>query len=166
MPNTTVSGIVAPPNSSPERYFPPTSGVIDASFFIVTYPLMVPLIPTIVPIAQRNNAEWQDANSSFATPPKLPPGQTSSAPAYSAPATGGGVPAAPNGEIKPATSATAGSPGTWTPGGTTAPYGTLDAPPPTPSTNWTTGQYILCRDGKTEITWMGPTTKWVAGRHA
>lgn len=165
MPNTTVSGIVSP-TGPPERYFPPSSGILDASFYIVTYPLMVPLIPTIVPIAQRNDAEWQDANSSFATPPKLPPGQTTSVPAYAAPPATGGINNAPNGELKAATSATAGSPGAWTPAQSVAPNGTLDAPAPTPATNWTAGQYMVCRDGKTEITWMGPTTKWVAGRHA
>ena len=165
MPNTTVSGIVSP-TGPPERYFPPNSGQFDASFCIISYTQMVTYVPTIVTQALRNNAEWQDQNPSFATPPKLPPGQTTSVPAYAAPPAGGGVNNPPNGELKPATSATAGAPGTWTPAQSVPPNGTLDAPAPTPATNWTTGQYMVCRDGKTEITWMGPTTKWVSGRHA
>lgn len=163
MPNTTVSGIVSP-TGPPERYFPPATGVLDTSYFIVNYAAMVPLVPTPITQAQRNDAEWQDQNPSFSTPAKLPPGQTTSVPAYAAPPAGGGTAGPPAGELNKATSATAGSPGVWTPPGSVAPNGTLDAPQPTPITNWGAGQYILCRDGKTEINWT--VNKWVAGRHA
>ena len=163
MPNTTVSGIVAA-SGQPERYVPASNGVIDTSFYNVNYNTMATYVPTIVPPAQRNDAEWQDANGSFATPPKLPPGQTSSVPAYAAPPPAGGTVAPPAGEVKYATSATAGTPGSWTPPGSVAPNGTADAPQPTPITNWGAGQYIVCRDGKTEINWT--VNRWVAGRHA
>lgn len=162
MPNTTVSGIVAP-SGPPEKYVAPTTGVLDQSFMIVTFPLMVPLIPTIVPIAQRNNAEWQDANSSFVTPPYRPPGQTASVPAYAAPPAGGGVNNPPAGEVAKATGASSGIPGAWIPSGVTAPNSLLDAPPATnPATNWPATNYIVCRD-KSEIYWNG--TKWLPGRH-
>jgi hypothetical protein len=161
MPNTTVSGIVSP-TGPPERYFPPATGVLDTSYFIVTYPLMVPLIPTIVPLALRNNAEWQDQNPSFATPAKLPPGQTSSVPAYAAPPAAGGINNPPNGEVAKATGASSGTPGAWIPSGITAPYSILDAPAATnPATAWPTLNYIVCRD-KSEISWNG--TKWLPGR--
>jgi hypothetical protein len=165
MPNTTVSGIVAP-SGAPEKYAAPTTGVLDTSFMIVTYPLMVPLVPTIVTVALRNNAEWQDQNPSFTTPAKLPAGQTSSVPAYAAPPAGGGTANPPAGELVHATGCTAGAPGTWTPGGCQIPVSIVDAPRPTVLTNWTVGQYIVLRGGGTanEINWNG--TAYVAGRHA
>lgn len=165
MPNTTVSGIVSP-TGPPERYFPPTTGVLDTSYFIVNYAAMVSLVPTIVTQALRNNAEFQDQFPSFATPPKLPPGQTSSVPAYAAPPSGGGINNPPAGELVHATGCTAGIPGSWTPGGCQIPVSIVDAPKPTVLTNWTVGQYIVLRGGGTanEINWNG--TAWVAGRHA
>lgn len=165
MPNTTVSGIVAP-SGAPEKYVAPTTGVLDQSFMIVTYPLMVPLIPTIVPVNLRNNAEWQDANTGFTTPIKLPPGQTTSVPAYAAPPAGGGVNNPPAGELVHATGCTAGAPGAWQPPGCQTPISIQDAPKPTVLTNWTAGQYIVLRGGgaANEINWNGTT--WLAGRHA
>lgn len=65
-----------------------------------------------------------------------------------------------------ATGATAGTPGTWTPANS---YGPLTVAAMTgitasPGTNWTTGQYMLLRDGVTTTNWNG--TAWVAGIHA
>lgn len=162
MPNTTVSGIVSP-TGPPERYFPPANGVLDTSYFNVAYPAMVPLVPTIVPVEKRNDAEWQDQNPSFATPSKYPPGQSAVSPAYAAPPPAGGTATPPAGEVVKATGASSGTPGAWIPSGVTAPYSMLDAPAATnPATDWPATNYIVCRD-KSEIHWNG--TKWVAGRH-
>lgn len=65
-----------------------------------------------------------------------------------------------------ATGATAGTPGTFTPANS---YGPLTVAAMTgitasPGTNWTTGQYMLLRDGVTTANWNG--TAWVAGIHA
>jgi len=162
MPNTTVSGIAAS-SGTPERYVAPTTGVLDTSFMIVTYALMVPLTPVPVVVALRNNAEFSDQNPSFVTPPKYPPGQTVSVPAYAAPPASGGINNPPNGEVAKATGASSGIPGAWIPSGVTAPYNLLAAPPATnPATNWPATNYIVCRDAS-EIYWNG--TKWLAGRH-
>jgi len=66
----------------------------------------------------------------------------------------------------PATGATAGSPGSWTPAGSTPPADAAAASSITasPTTAWTTGQYV---QGSTagapgEMTWSG--TGWVGGR--
>jgi len=69
-----------------------------------------------------------------------------------------------------ATGATAGTPGTWTPAGSTPPANaagaTTAAVVASPATAWTTGQYV---QGSTagasgEMNWTG--TAWAAGRHA
>lgn len=64
-----------------------------------------------------------------------------------------------------ATGATAGTPGTFTPAGSTAPYDLvdLDLVSASPATAWTTGQYVVLGDGS-EAHWNG--TDWVAGRAA
>ena len=66
----------------------------------------------------------------------------------------------------PATGATAGSPGTWTPPGSTPPADATGATAVVadPTTAWTVGQYV---QGSTagapgEMYWNG--TSWVAGR--
>ena len=66
----------------------------------------------------------------------------------------------------PATGATAGAPGAWTPSGCVVPARIADAPAPTVATAWTAGQYILLQGtgAAAEINWSG--TAWVAGRHA
>ncbi|MFJ6680588.1 phage tail tube protein [Streptomyces werraensis] len=64
-----------------------------------------------------------------------------------------------------ATGATAGTPGTFTPAGTTAPFdlADLDLVTADPTTAWTTGQYVVLGDG-TEAHWDG--ADWVTGRAA
>jgi hypothetical protein len=62
----------------------------------------------------------------------------------------------------PATGATAGTPGTWTPGGSTPPAnlaGTSGVTA-TPSSAWTTGQYVVLGDSS-HCYWNG--TAWTAG---
>jgi hypothetical protein len=70
----------------------------------------------------------------------------------------------------PATGATAGTPGTWTPSGSTPPANAAGATSAsitaTPGTAWTTGQYV---QGSTagvggEMNWTG--SAWASGRHA
>lgn len=65
----------------------------------------------------------------------------------------------------PATGATAGTPGTYTPANSYGPatFATIGALTASPNTNWTTGQYIVLRDG-TFANWTG--TVWAAGIHA
>jgi hypothetical protein len=69
-----------------------------------------------------------------------------------------------------ATGATAGTPGTWTPSGSTPPANaagaTSAAVTATPTTAWTTGQYVQGSTAGTsgEMNWSG--TAWAAGRHA
>jgi hypothetical protein len=65
-------------------------------------------------------------------------------------------------EAIPATGATAGIPGVWTPDGSTPPadqpsVGGVTASPDTP---WTTGQFMACANGD-PVTWSG--TDWVGG---
>lgn len=62
----------------------------------------------------------------------------------------------------PATGATAGTPGTWTPVDTYAPDSFADLDPITasPATAWTTGQYVVLGDGS-QAHWNG--TDWVSG---
>ena len=62
----------------------------------------------------------------------------------------------------PATSAVAGTPGTYLPANSYAPANLADATGLTasPTTDWTTGQYVTLRDGST-MNWNG--TAWVAG---
>jgi hypothetical protein len=62
-----------------------------------------------------------------------------------------------------ATGATAGTPGTWEPPGSTPPATSADMSgiTATPSTLWTTGQYVVCGDAS-ESYWNG--TAWAAGR--
>jgi hypothetical protein len=69
-----------------------------------------------------------------------------------------------------ATGATAGTPGTWTPGGSTAPAsvaaltaGTPNTVTATPATAWTTGQYVQTETAGTggRAHWSG--SAWVAG---
>jgi hypothetical protein len=71
----------------------------------------------------------------------------------------------------PATGATAGIPGTWTPPGSTPPAtvaalqgGTPNVVVATPTTGWTTGQYVQTATAGAagEATWTG--TGWVGGR--
>ena len=61
-----------------------------------------------------------------------------------------------------ATGATAGTPGTWTPSGATAPadLAALSGVTASPATPWTTGQYMALGDS-THASWNG--TGWVAG---
>lgn len=61
-----------------------------------------------------------------------------------------------------ATTAVAGTPGTWTPAGSYVP-GTMPATGITasPATAWTTGQRVVARDGS-EWSWTG--TAWALGR--
>jgi hypothetical protein len=69
--------------------------------------------------------------------------------------------------VIPATGATAGTPGTWTPAGSTPPatVAALLADPVTasPATAWTTGQRVVCGDAAPAY-WNG--TAWVAGTAA
>jgi hypothetical protein len=62
----------------------------------------------------------------------------------------------------PATSATAGTPGSYLPANSYAPADITDAAGLTadPTTDWTTGQYVVLRDGSS-MNWNG--TAWVAG---
>jgi hypothetical protein len=62
-----------------------------------------------------------------------------------------------------ATGATAGTPGTYTPDGSFGPADLASAASLTasPTTLWTTGQYIVLEDG-TDAHWSG--TAWVAGK--
>lgn len=68
------------------------------------------------------------------------------------------------GPATPATGATAGTPGTWTPTGAVPPANlaalTSSAVVATPSTAWTTGQYVNLADGS-KAHWSA--TAWVAG---
>jgi hypothetical protein len=75
------------------------------------------------------------------------------------------------GEGAPATGATAGTPGTWTPVGSVAPANVADliagvpnAVTASPATAWTTGQYVQTQEGGTggRAYWDG-TAPWVAG---
>lgn len=65
-----------------------------------------------------------------------------------------------------ATGATAGAPGTWTPAGSTPPASASGAGgvTPTPSTPWTTGQYMQgsLAGAPGQMTWTG--TAWVGGK--
>jgi hypothetical protein len=65
-----------------------------------------------------------------------------------------------------ATGATAGTPGTWTPGGATPPADAAGATSvvASPTTAWTTGQYVQGSTGGTggEMFWNG--TAWTAGK--
>lgn len=67
----------------------------------------------------------------------------------------------------PATGATAGTPGTYTPANSYGPANIAAAPTAgitaSPATNWTSGQYVVMRDGN-PMNWNG--TSWVAGIHA
>jgi hypothetical protein len=64
-----------------------------------------------------------------------------------------------------ATGATAGTPGTFTPAGSTIPgnLAAMTGLTATPDTAWTTGQYVVVGDA-TEASWTG--TAWVAGQAA
>jgi hypothetical protein len=67
--------------------------------------------------------------------------------------------------LPPATGATAGTPGSWTPAGT-APcpvFTQMDTITATPVTTWTTGQYVVLGDAS-EAYWDGAA--WAAGRAA
>jgi hypothetical protein len=63
---------------------------------------------------------------------------------------------------EPATGATAGTPGTFTPAGSATPatLAAMDAIDPTPTSAWTTGQYVILGDAS-NAHWIG--TDWVAG---
>jgi hypothetical protein len=63
----------------------------------------------------------------------------------------------------PATGATAGTPGTWTPAGAETPVNlaAMTGKTATPATAWTTGQYMVLGDG-TFAHWT--STAWVAGK--
>jgi hypothetical protein len=63
----------------------------------------------------------------------------------------------------PATGATAGAPGTFSPAGARTPdnLGALASVIATPLTAWTVGQHVVTRDGN-EAHWS--STAWVAGR--
>lgn len=65
----------------------------------------------------------------------------------------------------PATSAVAGTPGSYLPANSYGPKNLAGATGLTasPATNWTTGQYVVLRDGS-NMNWNG--TAWVAGIHA
>ena len=63
-----------------------------------------------------------------------------------------------------ATGATAGSPGTWTPGGSVAPATIAQAPTPSPATAWaTTGQYNYLNGGQ-QVYWAGVGPGWLKGK--
>jgi len=71
-----------------------------------------------------------------------------------------------------ATGATAGTPGTWTPGGSIVPAspaaviaGTPRVIVASPASNWTVGQYVqtLTAGAPGQVYWNG--TAWVAGAH-
>lgn len=64
----------------------------------------------------------------------------------------------------PSTGATAGAPGTWTPGGSAAPRTLAETAGVTasPATAWTAGQHVVLDDtDDTHVSWNG--TAWVAG---
>jgi len=63
-----------------------------------------------------------------------------------------------------ASTATAGTPGTWGPGAGVAPPATLEeceGVVANPATAWVTPNYVLLRDGSTHVHWDG--TAWVEG---
>jgi len=62
-----------------------------------------------------------------------------------------------------ATGATAGTPGTWTPAGAEScdVFTQMDTITASPTTAWTTGQYVVLGDGS-EAQWNGTT--WQSGR--
>lgn len=62
-----------------------------------------------------------------------------------------------------ATGATAGTPGTFTPPGSTVPstLGAMGMVTASPTTAWTTGQYVLLADGITQVSW--DDVAWVDG---
>ena len=64
--------------------------------------------------------------------------------------------------VAPATGATAGIPGTWTPVGATprANLAGMTGCTASPTTPWTTGQHVQCSDAS-RVTWSG--TSWVGG---
>ena len=66
----------------------------------------------------------------------------------------------------PATGATAGTPGTWTPSGSTPRAGAadMDGVAASPATAWTAGQYVqgTTAGAAGEVTWTG--SAWVGGR--
>lgn len=70
--------------------------------------------------------------------------------------------------VVPSTGATAGTPGTWTPTGSTPPANAAAATGvvASPATDWTVGQYVQGSTAGTggEMNWNG--TAWVAGRSA
>jgi hypothetical protein len=77
------------------------------------------------------------------------------------------------GAVNSASGATAGTPGTWTPGGSTPPAsvaalqaGTPNAITASPATSWTTGQYVQTGTAGApgEAHWDGDS--WEAGRKA
>jgi hypothetical protein len=72
----------------------------------------------------------------------------------------------PTPPVVPATGAIAGTPGSWTPLGSTPPasVATIGAVTATPSTAWTAGQYVQTATAGAagEATWTG--TAWVGGR--
>jgi hypothetical protein len=74
------------------------------------------------------------------------------------PITRGGAPV----EVVPATGAIAGTPGTWTPPGSTPPATNQDLGgiTATPTTPWTVGQNVVCGDASTAH-WNG--SAWAAG---
>ena len=63
----------------------------------------------------------------------------------------------------PATGATAGAPGTWTPSGAAVPRSLAECAGVTasPATAWTTGQHVLLADGTSHVHWAG--SAWAAG---
>ena len=65
----------------------------------------------------------------------------------------------------PATGATAGTPGTWTPAGAAPPadFAAIGSIVATPATAWITGEYVVLGDAS-EASWNG--TAWTAGRAA
>jgi len=69
------------------------------------------------------------------------------------------------GAVVPATGATAGTPGTWTPGGSTPPadVASIGAVVASPNTAWTTGQYVQTATAGAggQASWDGDS--WVAG---
>lgn len=63
----------------------------------------------------------------------------------------------------PATTATSGTPGTYTPAGASPPLSvaSMSGVTASPATAWTTGQYVLLRDNSSKAYWNG--TAWIAG---
>jgi hypothetical protein len=75
---------------------------------------------------------------------------------------------AAGGAVVPATGATAGTPGTWQPGGSTPPpdaAGATAVTNVTPATGWTTGQYMQGSTAGTPGEMYWDDDSWVAGRH-